>query len=291
MELYPFLLVLVSTLTHGLWNFLAKRATNKDIFIGLSKISEASLFLIPFLVLLSRNGYGAPNWFVFVFVASCFVFLNYFFLGQAYKRVDLSVAYPISRSSTLYLPILAYLFIDERIDAVGLLSILLITAAVLIIQLESFRKEEIRSLLQKLARPGIIFALLAALMAASYTIWDKVAVSQIHPFLYFYSYTFVTALFYAVMLKVRFSRDTIQHEWQSQKWSIVAVAVLNTFTYMLVLIALNLSKASYIGALRQLSLVVGVGLGWWLLNEKLPRPKIVGVLLLIMGSGLIAFAR
>ncbi|MFT5137865.1 MAG: hypothetical protein ACI8XV_002908, partial [Arenicella sp.] len=31
------------------WNFLAKGAGNKDIFIGLSKVSEAVIFLIPFI--------------------------------------------------------------------------------------------------------------------------------------------------------------------------------------------------------------------------------------------------
>lgn len=291
MELYPFLLILVSTITHGLWNFLAKRATDKEIFIGLSKISEATIFLIPFLVMLFIQGYGASNWYLFVLVASAFVFLNYFFLGQAYKRIELSVAYPISRSSTLFLPILAYIFIAERIDAIGLLSILLITSAVLIIQLDSFDRDELKALLQKLMRPGILFALLAALMAASYTIWDKVAVASIPPFLYFYSYTFITALFYALLLKTRSTPAAIRAEWQAQRPAIISVAVLNTFTYLLVLVALGMSKASYVGALRQLSLVIGVALGWWFLNERLPAPKIVGVLLLIVGSGLIAFAR
>lgn len=291
MDLYPFLLILVSTLSHGTWNFLAKRADNKDIFIGLSKIAEVTIFLIPFLALLTFRGYGASSWIVFVVVASGFVFLNYFFLGQAYQRVELSIAYPISRSSTLFLPLLAYFFIGEQIDGVGLVSIGLITTAVLIIQLNSFQRDELSMLVSKLVQPGIVFALLAALMAASYTIWDKVAVESIHPFLYFYSYSFITALFYVVLLKSRYSAESIRAEWNNHKPAILAVGVLNTFTYLLVLIALGLSKASYVGALRQLSLVIAVGLGWYFLNEKLPLPKVVGVLMLIAGSGLIAFAR
>ncbi|HFE67027.1 MAG TPA: hypothetical protein ENJ93_07165 [Chloroflexi bacterium] len=75
------------------------------------------------------------------------------------------------------------------------------------------------------------------------------------------------------------------------KKSIVAVALLNTFTYLLVLVALSVSKATYVGALRQLSLVAGVFLGWRFLQESLPGPKIISVVLLITGSALIAFAR
>ena len=42
----------------------------------------------------------------------------------------------------------------------------------------------------------------------------------------------------------------------------MAVALLNTCTYILVLIALSMSKAIYVGTLRRISLVVGVFLGW-----------------------------
>ena len=286
----PFVLVLVSACTHGIWNFLAKRAHNKDIFIGLSKLSEAAIFLIPFLWLLAENGYGTNQWPLFVLVAAGFVFLNYYFLSQAYKKVDLSVAYPLSRSSSLFLPILAFVFIDERIDLVGIVAILLITLAVPMLQLEQFSRAEIAKLGEKLREPGILFALLAALMAASYTLWDKVAVSQIPPFIYFYSYTFLTALFYFGLLQWRFERAAIVAEWRAHKWSIIAVAGLNTFTYLLVLYALSVSKASYVGALRQLSLVVGVFLGWYFLRERLNRARLVAIGTLIAGSGLIALA-
>lgn len=291
MQLFPFIIVCISAVTHGIWNFLAKGAVNKDIFIGLSKISEALIFLIPFLFLLNREGYGDSQWIIFVVIASCFVFLNYFFLGQAYKHADLSVAYPISRSSILFLPFLAFIFIGERVDAVGVTSILLILIGVLCLQLQAFNREEFAQVARKLARPGIVFALLAALMAASYTLWDKIAVSRIHPFLYFYSYTFITALFYVTFLRVKFNRLELKTEWAQKKWSIVAVGLLNTFTYLLVLSALAISKASYVGALRQLSLVIGVVLGWRFLNEERSVPQMVGVGLLMVGSGLIALAR
>lgn len=291
MSTLPFLLVLISAVTHGLWNFLAKRADDKDIFIGLSKLAEALIFLVPFAIVLAMRGYGAANWPLFVTVAAGFVFLNYFCLTQAYKQVELSIAYPISRASTLFLPLLAFIFIGERVDDVGWLSIGLITMAIFILQLPAFRWAELRQLGRKLAQPGIILALLAALMAASYTIWDKVAVSQIHPFLYFYSYTFLTSLFYAVLLRVRVAGTAVRTEWQQHKKAIIAVAVLNTFTYLLVLIALKVSKASYVGALRQVSLVVGVLLGWRFLGERMPPPKLVAVGLLLLGSALIAWAR
>ena len=290
MQLFPFILVIISAITHGVWNFLAKQSDNKDVFIGLSKIAETAIFLIPFLFVLFSTGIGYSSWYVFVTIAACFVFLNYYFLSQAYKRVELSVAYPISRSSTLFLPFLGYFFIGERIDGIGIVSILLITVGVFTLQLNSFSGQEFKTFFQKLARPGIVFALLAALTAASYTLWDKVAVTHIPPFLYFYSYTALTALFYLLLLGFKFSQDQIKSEWEQNRSAIILVAILNTTTYLLVLSALSLSKATYVGGVRQLSLVIGVVLGWRLLKEPLPLPKLVGVLFLIVGSTLIAFA-
>ena len=290
MQLLPYVLVLVSAVTHGIWNFLAKRADNKDIFIGLSKLSEAILFLIPFIFLLFTIGVELNVWLLFVVVAALFVFLNYFFLSQAYKRIDLSVAYPISRSSTLFLPVLGYFFLGERIDAIGTLSVVLITVAVLGMQLDGFTRADFAGLWQNLMRPDILFAFLAAFTVASYTVWDKVAVTQVHPFLYFYSYTALVSLCYTVLMSAKFTWAQIHQEWRNHKVSIVAVSILNTFTYLLVLVALALSKATYVGALRQISLVIAVFLGWRVLKEPLPAPRIISILLLIIGSGLIVFA-
>ncbi|NKQ34027.1 MAG: EamA family transporter [Chloroflexi bacterium] len=291
MQLLPFLLVLISAVTHGVWNFLAKRGRNKDVFIGLSKIGETTVFFVPFLIVFSITGFGSGDWYFFVLMAAVFVFLNYLFLSQAYKHIEFSAAYPISRSSTLFLPLLGFVFLGERLDWIGMLSVILITVAVLVIQMEAFSKDEVQKIYQQMARPGIIFALLAAFMVASYTIWDKLAVMQLQPFLYFYGYTAVTSLFYSILLAARYSKTEIHQEWQENKKSIIAVALLNTFTYLLVLVALSVSKATYVGALRQLSLVVGVFLGWKYLQESLPGPKIISVVLLITGSVLIAFAR
>ncbi len=291
MQLIPYLLVLVSVFTHGWWNFLAKRGHNKDIFIGLSLISMMLLFAIPYGVLLSQEGFGTPRWPILILVAGTLTGLNYFSLMQAYKHIELSVAYPIARASTLFLPFLAYFFIGEQLDRIGTIAIILITIAVLGFQLDSFSKAALRSFLSNLLRPGILYALFAALTVAGYTLWDKIAVTDMHPFVYFYSYSALAALAYLLWFILKVPRVAIQQEWQANKFNILGVGFLNMFTYILVLFALGNSKATYVGGLRQLSLVVGMFLGWKFLNEHIPFPRIVSVILLILGSTLLVFAR
>ena len=289
MQLWPFLLILISSVTHAWWNLLAKRAYNKDIFFGLSKISEILLFFLPFLWYWRRVGFDSRNWY-FVVVGALLIFTYYLLLAQAYQRMELSVAYPIARSSTLFLPLLAFIFIGETIDAVGFVAIVLVIVGVLILPLASFRRADVVRVLAQLKQPGVIFALLTALAVAAYTLWDKVAVARIRPFLYYYSYSTLAALCFALLL-TRFPRADIRHEWQQHRWSIIGVGVLDMATYTMALTALSLSKATYTGTLRQLSLAVGVFFGWHFLNERVPLPKLTGVALLIIGGTLILFAR
>ncbi len=89
---------------------------------------------------------------------------------------------------------------------------------------------------------------------------------------------------------MKFSRNDVKKEWQNNKLSIVQVAFFNTFTYVLILIALGISKATYVGTLRQLSLVIGVFPGWKYLNESISLSRITGVILLVIGGGLTLFA-
>ncbi len=61
-------------------------------------------------------------------------------------------------------------------------------------------------------------------------------------------------------------------------------------SYLLVLVALRAGTSSYVLAVRQLSIAIGVLLGWKLLGEDLAWPKRVGVSLLVAGCLLVALA-
>lgn len=289
MNLVAYTLVLVSIFSHAFWNFLTKRATNQDIFLGLSKMAEIVLFALPFALFVFWRGFPWLWWYFFV-VGGLLILFYYLSLAQAYRHVDLSVAYPIARSSTLFLPFLAYFFLHEKIDAVGAVAVVLVVVGVIVLQFDEFSRAQLRQFGRQLLRPGIGYAFLTAFIVACYTLWDKAAIQHINPFIYYYGYTLLVTLFYGGLLVWRYPATAVRQEWQTHSREIVAVGFLDMFTYLLVLMALSLSKATYIGAVRQLSLVVAVFLGWRFLGESLRPPKIVGVLLLLMGANLVLFA-
>lgn len=281
MQGLPFILVILSAVAHGYWNFLFKQAHNKDAFIGLSKLAEPLIYAIPFIFAVRQWGLDTSAlW--YAGVGALLSVANYFCLSNAYKRMDLSIAYPVARSSTLFLPFLAYIFFQEQIDSIGWASVILVTFGVFVIQLKSFRLS-LPSSWSKSANLGMVFALLSAFTVALYTLWGKESVQHIHPFIYMYCYTFASCAYFLPSL-FRIDGAVMREEWNINKWRILAVSVFNTLSIVLMLFALNLGKVTYVGALRQVSLVVGVGLGWVVLRESMPLPRAVGVVLVIIGA-------
>ncbi len=79
--------------------------------------------------------------------------------------------------------------------------------------------------------------------------------------------------------------------WRESKKEIFIVTILQNLTYLLVLIALQESKVSYVVAFRQVGVLFGVGMGAILLKESYWKTRITGALILTMGLVLIAFAK
>lgn len=290
MNILPFTLVLISIFTHAYWNYLIKCSQNKHVFTALSKFAEISIFSIPAIYFFRTTDFKI-EFLLLVAVAAIITFLNYYFLSSAYKYGDLSLIYPVSRSSIIFLPVLAFYFIGEQIDLFGITAIVLILLGTFIMHIESFNMHGVNTVLKKISNKGSLYAILAAFSVACYTLWDKVSITKMHPFLYFYLYTLLVAILYNSISIVKFGRYEIKKEWHLNRWNIIKVGFFNSFTYILVLMALTMSKATYVGGLRQLSIVIGVIFGYKFLGEKLGIPKIVGVLISVIGAFLIYLAK
>jgi drug/metabolite transporter (DMT)-like permease len=283
-------LVVLSALMHAYWNYLIKRAGGTTIFVGLSKISEVVVYAPVFAIVIAMNA-GTPRApisevAVLVTVGAALTLANYVALAQGYSRGDLSVIYPLSRGAgLLFLPAFGYLVFGERLSATGWTAVGMILVALVVTSRPSASTE------RAVSRAAVLFALLAGLAAAGYTVWDKRAIQRMPTFLYFYAYTVLVAIAYAVFLRARFSREELEAEWRRHRRPIVLVGILNTAAYLLILVALKSGTSTYVIALRQLSIAFGVGLGVWRLGESLPSRKAAGLILLICGCALVAFAR
>jgi uncharacterized membrane protein len=284
-------LVVLSAATHAYWNFLLKKSGGDHAVVASSKVVEAML-LAPLLLAVTPEWPALAAWWHLPVVGAVLVLLNYVFLAAAYRRGDLSLVYPVSRGAILvFLPALALVTIGERLDAAGSAAIAVIVAGIAVLQLPTFDAAAGRAWAQGLRAPATLFSLAAALVAAVYTVWDKRAVQVLSPLSYFAAYSVIVGAVYGIGLCSTGNTALLKRIWHTHRGVIVQVAALNSVSYLMALAALQSSKASYVIALRQLSIAAGAMLGWWVLGEALPLPRRVGIAMLLLGCVLLALAR
>jgi uncharacterized membrane protein len=251
-----------------------------------------ALFAIPFcLAVKGQVHYLLSEWTLFTIGASL-TLANYVFLGLSYKEGNISTVYPVSRAGALiFLPVLSLLLLEERISLIGLIALGMIIAGCFIIQLRAFRRQELAASLTDARKPSTIFAGVSAFTVACYSLWDKRSVHRLDPFLYFYSYTTIIAIAYALVILTREKAMDIARELSTNWPSILQVGLFNTLTYLLVLLSLGEGKATYVIALRQLSIPVGAFLGYYFLKEPASPPKQLGIAVIVAGCLLVCLAK
>jgi drug/metabolite transporter (DMT)-like permease len=114
---------------------------------------------------------------------------------------------------------------------------------------------------------AVIFALVTGTFIASYTLWDKYAVStlDVPPLLQGYASLPVMALVLAPSALRQ--RDRTTRVWRRYRRQVTGAAVLSPLAYILVLIAMSFTAVSAVAPAREVSVLAGVVLGRRLLGE------------------------
>jgi uncharacterized membrane protein len=278
----PFTLIMASAFSHALWNYVAKEAGDKDSFMLLLNVLSLALFLPVFYLILPEI-YFPTKILPFLLASGVAETIYFLALGKAYEEGDLSVVYPVARSSPMFVAIAASILIGETITFWGALGIALILAGVYVLHLKGWSGEELTRPLRALGAPASRYAFVAALGTTVYSISDKMGVTAVDPLLYSFWLGFVETGMLSIVIIRRRGVGTIKEELKGSLLRISVAGVLMKGGYMLVLVAMSLAQVSYILALRQVSVVLGAVLGVLLLKEKYGGVRIVGSMIIFLG--------
>jgi len=285
------LLVLVSAAMHAFRNFFNKKALDKQAFVWWYEVLGIIFFTPLFLFTLLHKGTNTHIATSFIFLSGFVHFIYWYFLTKALEKGDLSLIYPIMRSSPALVLIFSIIILGENVSALGVAGILLVAIGVYIINMESLVFSELFRPFRAVTRDRAIqFAFLTLFSVAGYTLVDKLAVSQMHPVVFAYIYPWISlSLFSGYIFKVKTS-DVLKKEWKTHKGSILICGVLSIFGYFLILVAFTMERMSYVAGLRQLSIVFAVLLGGQILKEKNKRIRIAASIIIFIGAYLITIA-
>lgn len=284
MSILALTLVFISTFCHAFWNMILKKVQGGILFIWFFTLIT-TLCYIPFLVALPTTYVTFTQPLVlYICVSSMIVHLFYFiFLDKAYQYGDLSIIYPVARGIAPVLTIIAAFFLlNESLSTTQLFSVCCIIFGTFTLSGFSYSRDPTMG-------KSLAYALVCGIMVASFTLIDKVAISQyaISPFLL----DFINNLGRTVMLcpyalnnKTQL-KDLVQVNWKEG----VMVALLSPLSYLLVLYAMKYAPISLIAPLRQFSIVIGGILGVKLLCENRDYAKLLGIGLTFFGIVLLNF--
>lgn len=285
------LLVLLSAAMHAFRNFFNKKALDKQAFVWWYEVFGLIFFTPLFLFTLLHEGTNTHISIAFIFLSGFVHFIYWYFLSKALEKGDLSLIYPIMRSSPALVLIFSITILGENVSVLGVTGILLVAIGVYTINMESLALSELLRPFRAMTRDRAIqFAFLTLFSVACYTLVDKIAVSQMHPVIFAYVYPWISlSLFSGYIFKAK-SSGVLKKEWALHKGSILVCGVLSIFGYFLILQAFTMERMSYVVGLRQLSIVFAVLLGGHLLKEKNKKIRIASSIIIFLGAYLITVA-
>ncbi|ELG4677384.1 DMT family transporter [Vibrio cholerae] len=301
MSFVPIILVLFSALLHAGWNIIGKRYQSSGPSFFLGATSATSLLLTPYILwYFNEIGWSTlPTQFWLLLVVSGLSQMVYMLgLAFAYSKVDIGIAYPLARGLPVLLVGAGTVMLGYDLQLNQWLGFGLITLGCVMIPLQKFRQFRFADY----ANLGIVWALVAALGTAGYSIIDKEALAIIEQTVGSQmpaSYSAVLYLgiqFWAMCIPLAIwylltgQRAPFVEAWRIRYTATLAGLMMGG-TYSLVLYAMTLTEnVSFIVALRQTSIVFGLFMGIAFLGERWYVTRLLGVSAIVAGL-VVAFAR
>ncbi len=293
-------LIGVAAVAHASWNLFSKQAALAGAarFVWLMSATSAVLYapVVTVSLVISPPQLTVRSW---LFLAGTGILqVGYFlFLQRAYRAGDLSAVYPIGRGTGALLAAVAGIaLLRERPGPVTLAGIALLVGGVIVLGMPG-RRPGMGSR-SRPGRPGhagaavspaaIGFALVTGLFIATYTIWDKIAVTTVGnpPLLQGYA----SVLGMAIMLTpvALADRGRLRQVWHRYRRQAVGAGLLSPLAYILVLVAMTFTSVAAVAPAREVSVLVGVLLGRRLLGEDGLARRLAGAAAIV--AGIIAVA-
>jgi len=288
MPLLALALVLLAAILHASWNFLAKSAEDSTVYFWWVVAVGAALNLSLATL---RGELMLPPAVLPILLPSLIAEVGYIYcITRGYAGGDLSQVYPIARGSApLFIALWSAIFLQERLPLLGYVAIALLIGGVYLASLGRWG-EFLRPLLA-LSRPPARWALLSGLCISIYTLLDRIGLQWLSPLAYnTWVYVGITIGFAPFAWGARHRRVAIA-TWQKHKAEVILSGAMSTASYLLALIALTITNASYVGAVRGTSVVLGALLGWLVLKERFGPVRLVAAGLMVVGLIVLAGAR
>lgn len=218
-------------------------------------------------------------------------------LSRAYKTQDISYVYPIARSAPAFVPVFAWLFLNEKPQPQTILAILIIILAIYMLHFEGKVIQGLKNLWQAILHNDLRWAFYTLTMVVSYSLVDKRGMDLFHlyypeqPFINGMAFFFMEAsigfILYNFYLFLTHAKNEILDLWKDEWFKGLLGAIATLGSYGLICVVLQFEYVSAVVSLRQVSVLIVVYWGCWKLDEPFGRQRLFAGGLILTGVFLI----
>ena len=272
MDTNVFLIVLLATFMHAVWNGMVKNHPDKAVAVSAIVFGHIPLAIVAIIFLPAPKINCIPY-----IVASAVVHQGYqWYLLSAYKIGDLTKVYPIARGfGPLVATLISILVLGLFLKSLVILSILLICFGIMILGLLDKESKNVK-VLQLSLFTGFFIGL--------YSLIDGYgARASLSPIAYM-SWSFIlSAALFPIVLKIKNHNNIFQNVFNNGKQVFWIGGTLSYIIYTIVVWAFTKAPIPMVGALRESSIFFSIFIGYFFLKEKITPTKIFSIILIFAG--------
>jgi drug/metabolite transporter (DMT)-like permease len=283
-------LVLVSALLHAAWSASIKGSSNPLAFsLG------QHLFVLPFSVVglaSIADELPVPELLLPAAGTALAHGLYGYWLALALQRADLTLAYPIVRSTPALLPLVAVPLLGEVPSALGAAGIAVVVSGIWLVHGGSLNW-------RALGAPELRYAWLTLLATVGYSLADKAAMQALGSGAYqgwlppalvwYFVIVLVSTPVFLPLAARHVSGGELLRTFRREGGRTVLALGVSLVGYGLILTAFEHAPASYVVAVRQSSVLFATWIGVALLGERPDRARLLGAAATVAGVALIGF--
>jgi len=268
-----FLIILLATIMHAVWNGMVKKHPDKVVAVSAIVFGHVPASIIAIILLPAPSLDCIPY-----IIASALIHQGYnWYLLSSYKIGDLTKVYPIARGfGPLVATIISILILGLVLDNIIILSICLICLGIMILGIFDQTSKKNSKIIQ--------YSLFTGFFIGLYSLVDgygaRVSLSAIT----YMSWSFILiAIFFPIVLKFKKQENIFTNVMDRRKQIFMVGGTLSYIIYMIVVWGFTKAPIPMVGALRETSIFFSIFIGYLFLKEKITLIKIFCIILILVG--------
>lgn len=273
MDTTVFIIILLATVMHAIWNAMVKHHPDKVIAVLAIVLGHIPLALLCIIYFPLPGKEALPY-----IIASVIAHQGYqWYMINSYKVGDYTNVYPIFRGfGPLLATLISLIFLGVVFKITTLISILFICVGIMVLGLFGSKDKNQFEIIK--------YALLTGSFISLYSLIDgygaRVSASSIS----YISFSFLfSALLFPIILKLNKHENIISKVFKDAKMIFWVGGSISFVIYVIVVWGFTKAPIPLVAALRETSIFFSIFIGYFFLKETINLKKIISILLIVIG--------